>query len=103
MTPRLNSRLLLIVGLAAVTGLGVSACGKRGTLDRPPPMFGHHKDKDKAGADDGDQRTAPERKGDPNALSPDARNRTISQDPMDGVSQGPTSGPGNPSNLVPHT
>ncbi|HWE47639.1 MAG TPA: hypothetical protein VG407_16585 [Caulobacteraceae bacterium] len=100
MTPRLNTRFVLIVALVAATGLGVSACGKRGTLDRPPPMWGHHKDK--TGADAGAQRTTPERKGDPTALSPDANNRTIAQDPMDGVPQGPTSGPGNPSNLVPH-
>ena len=93
---------VLIAALAAATGFGVSACGKRGTLERPPPLWGHPKDKDKTTGDAGDQRTTPERKGDPTALSPDANNRTIAQDPMDGVPAGPDSGPGNPSNLVPH-
>ena len=100
MTPRLNSRLLLIAALAVATGLGVSACGKRGTLDRPAPLWGHPKDT--TGADAGDQRTTPERRGDPGAQTPDGNNRTIAQDPMDGVPSGPDSGPGNPSNLVPH-
>ncbi|HEY3814779.1 MAG TPA: hypothetical protein VGL66_16295 [Caulobacteraceae bacterium] len=100
MTVRLTSRLVLVTALVAATGFGVSACGKRGTLERPPPMWGHPKDK--TTGDAGEQRTTPVRNGDPSALSPDAQNRTIAQDPMDGVPAGPDSGPGSPSNLIPH-
>ena len=101
MSRLITPRLVLIAALVAATGLGVTACGKRGTLDRPAPLWGHPKDK--TDGDTGDQRTTPEKKGDPGALSPDANNRTIAQDPMDGVPSGPDSGPGNPSNLIPHS
>jgi len=100
MTARLNSRLVLVSALALATALGVSACGKRGTLDRPAPMWGHPKDK--TTGDGGEQRSGPVHNGNPADQTPDGQNRTIAQDPMSGVPAGPDSGPGNPSNLVPH-
>jgi hypothetical protein len=37
----MNSRLLICAGLAAVIAgsVGLSACGKQGSLDRPGPLF----------------------------------------------------------------
>ncbi len=39
MTPA-KTRFLVIAALAVVTAAGVSACGKMGSLDQAPPLYG---------------------------------------------------------------
>jgi predicted small lipoprotein YifL len=115
----MNARLIAFAVIAAVA---LTACGKRGTLDRPPPMWGTQAKADYAAdqkkAEDEKAKKKEEEKAkregraveqrdtppDHNPISqpPDSRNQTIAQDPMDGLPSGPDSGPGNPSNLVPH-
>jgi predicted small lipoprotein YifL len=93
----------LIVLAVFIAGLAVTGCGKRGTLERPPPMWGHPKDTQKeeqSGRDSGDQRSGPERGA--LAKDPYAHASTIAQDPMDGLPPDPRAGSGQPSNLNPH-
>ncbi len=100
----MSPRLIALVALAAA--VAVSGCGKRGTLERPPPLWGHHADKaqakadEAAGRDSGAQRTGPDHKTmqDP----PESRNTTIAADPLDGLPADPRGGSGQPGNMNPH-
>lgn len=93
-------RLTLLAIICAAVGL--SACGKRGTLERPPPMFGHAHDQ----SSDDSERLPPTKYGQlPPA--PESQNTSPRTDPLDGPSRGPDAGPNSPSNWLqqnqPHT
>jgi predicted small lipoprotein YifL len=100
----MSARLIVLAAVAAVALVG---CGKRGTLERPPPLWGHHADKaeakaDKAaGRDAGDQRDGPE-KGGAIVRPPESQNTTIAADPLDGLPADPRAGSGQPGNMNPH-
>ena len=100
----MSARFLAPLALALMAAVSVTGCGKRGTLERPPPLFGHHHtdDGDQAGRDSGDQRSGPEKRGPAVTQTPDSRNTTIAADPMDGAPNDPRAGPGQPGNMTPH-
>jgi predicted small lipoprotein YifL len=90
------------VGLLALTALAVAACGKRGTLERPPPMWG-----DKAKAEyqaekaaeakaKKDKQEAPAGTAKPSSIPPQSQNTSIRQDPVSVAPQDPYAGPGSP-------
>ena len=79
-----KSLVLLSFGLLAATGATLSACGKRGTLETPAPMWG-----DK-------QRTPPNANKRADQRTPDPyhqENRTSRQAPMEGATSDPRSAP----------
>jgi predicted small lipoprotein YifL len=102
----MSSRLIALAVIASVALVG---CGKRGTLERPPPLWGAkakadyeaQKKADAEGRDAGDQRTGPER-GNPITQPPESQNRTIAADPLDGLPTDPRAGSGQPGNMNPH-
>lgn len=103
MTTRLNSRLLIAAALMAA--VGVSACGKLGTLDRPGPMFQNHArsqaraEREAAARANGekssDSSATSQTNGDYSQASDGAKDPALTpmrSDPLPGVSQGPLAG-----------
>ncbi len=75
----MNSRPLLLLALAA---LALNACGKRGGLERPGPLWGH---KD-GGEPVAVHRTAPD--------APETQNTSARKDPVDTGHADPVGSPG---------
>ena len=78
-------RPVLLIGAAALLALG--ACGKRGTLERPPPLWGKEK------ADN----AQPQRSNQDKIKDPNTRNVPIASDPV-----GDTNDPVGASPVQPH-
>jgi hypothetical protein len=75
----MNARLLLLLAVSALT---VAACGKRGALDRPPPLFGHK---------DGGEPVAVRREP---PAPPETQDNTIRKAPIDTGKSDPIGQPG---------
>ncbi|MBS0297478.1 MAG: hypothetical protein JSR45_14310 [Proteobacteria bacterium] len=92
---------LRLIAVVAVAALALGACGKRGTLERPPPMFG-----DKAKAEyeaqqhkdvDNEQRSGPSKYDPNNPPAPESQNTSPRTNPLDGPSRGPSTAPNSPN------
>jgi predicted small lipoprotein YifL len=90
----------LVILFAAALALG--ACGKRGTLERPAPLFGHGDkateqtdDSGEEAKDDGAQRKGSD--GSVRARAPEQRNTSIRVAPIEGAPRDPRAGPGQPT------
>lgn len=86
-------RPVLLIGAMA---LALGACGKRGTLERPPPMWGKDKaaaqsDKDK---DDKDaaKHAQVQRSGDRKPPTPESQNVSIQAQPVETGKSDPVGG-----------
>ncbi len=99
----MNNRLLITAAL--VGAMGLSACGKLGSLDRPGPLFDNHArsqaraEREAAARASGesskDGSATSQTNGDYSQASDGAKDpalRPIRSDPMPGISQGPLSG-----------
>lgn len=93
MTPR----PYVLVLFAAALALG--ACGKRGTLERPPPMFGSAEEKAAYEA----QKAKEQVKNDKDDAAtrykpaPESKNTSIRMEPIDGAPRDPRAGTGQPT------
>jgi predicted small lipoprotein YifL len=96
---------LRLIALTAVAALALAGCGKRGTLERPPPLWG-----DKAKADyqaqqaakkddtrDSDDRKASTKFDPRHPDAPEAQHTSPRTDPLDGPTRGPDAGPNTPN------
>jgi predicted small lipoprotein YifL len=95
---RLDVRL---VGAVALAALAVAGCGKRGTLERPPPMWGEKAKAEYAAekaaeAEAKKDKDAPAGTAKPDASSPHSQSTSIRQDPLGGAPPDPYGGPGAP-------
>ena len=96
----MSPRPYLLVLFAAA--LALSACGKRGTLERPPPMWGEaEKAKYEAeqAAEKAKQATDADKKDAATRYkpAPESQNVSIRMQPVDGAPRDPRSGPGQPN------
>jgi predicted small lipoprotein YifL len=86
-----------IVLIAVLAAVAVSGCGKRGVLDRPPPLWGDR------GADAGEpvDNSEPTARGSSPYSSrpqaPESQNTSIRHVPIEGAPRDPRGGPGAPS------
>lgn len=94
---------LRLIALASMAALALAACGKRGPLDQPPPMWGEKAKADyaaeqaakkKAEADKA-ERSGPSANA-PLPMDPAQKNTTIRQAPVEGGPTDPYKGPGQP-------
>ena len=92
---------LRLIAVTAVAALALAGCGKRGTLERPPPLWG-----DKAKADyeaqqhadvDSEQRKGPTKYDPKKADAPESQNTSARTNPLDGPARGPATAPNSPS------
>ena len=90
----MSLRPIVIVAACAVA---LAGCGKRGTLERPPPLFGHAA----SSADDSDpQRKAPTKYDRNLPPAPESQPTSPRTDPLDGPNRGPNVGPNSPQNWL---
>jgi predicted small lipoprotein YifL len=104
----MSSRLVLLAVVMAALSVGAAGCGKRGTLDRPDPMWGAPANEagsdatadegtnDDSDADANADRTRPYSTSKP--LDPAQTNRTIRDAPVGG---GPSDPYGQPNGGAP--
>jgi predicted small lipoprotein YifL len=72
-----------LFGVLTLAAIAVAGCGKRGTLERPPPLWG--------------EKTPP---ATDTAPPPQSLNTSIRQDPVGAAPQDPYRGPGSPGPAI---
>lgn len=98
----MNQGRLIALAFAVIGALGLSACGKLGSLDRPGPMFENHARSQARAQREAAARGADEKSTDSSATSQtngdyshasdgakDPALRPIRSDPLPGIPQGP--------------